>query len=201
MLSRINETMKTVTAFNRNDFRKWLMKNHNEENKVAVILYKKQTGKSAPSHRELIEEAICFGWIDTTIKRLDEEKYIRNFSKRNKNSRWSDNTLRYGKELIKQGKMTPVGLKFYREGLKKPTHDFGIPKNPDMPLELRITLDKNKKAKENFENFSGSVKRMVYRWILRGKRDETRTKRINLIVEKAKIGSKDIFGTQKKINV
>ena len=187
------EIMKTITVFERSDFRKWLMENHEKETKVSVIVYKKHTGKSAPSHRELMEEAICFGWIDTTIKRLDEERYIRNFSKRNKNSRWSDNTLRYAKELDEQGKMTPAGLKFYREGLKRPTHDAGIPKNPDMPLELKEALGRDEQAKENFEGFSASAKRMIYRWILRGKREQTRVKRIKVIVERAKIGRKDIF--------
>ena len=185
--------METITVFKRSDFRKWLIKNHDKETKVSVIVYKKHTGKSSPSHKELMEEAICFGWIDTTIKRLDEERYVRNFSKRNRNSRWSDNTLRYAKELIEQGKMAPAGLKFYREGLKRPTHDAGIPKNPDMPLELKEALDRDEQAKGNFEGFSASAKRMIYRWILRGKREQTRVKRINVIVERAKIGRKDIF--------
>ncbi|MBT4540762.1 hypothetical protein HOC35_04565 [Candidatus Woesearchaeota archaeon] len=193
--------METITAFNRSDFRKWLVGNHDNEDKVSVKVYKKHTGKSSPSHRELMEEAICFGWIDTTIKRLDEDTYIRNFSKRNKNSKWSDNTIKYGKQLIKQGKMTLVGLKFYKEGLKKPTHDHGIPKNPDMPVELKKALNKNKKAKDNFEKYSASLKKVFYRWILRGKREETRAKRIKLTVEKAKVGNKDIFETQEKINV
>jgi uncharacterized protein YdeI (YjbR/CyaY-like superfamily) len=158
------------------------------------------TGKESPSHRELMNEAICFGWIDTTINRLDEERYIRNFSRRNKNSRWSDNTISYGKELIKQGRMAPAGLKFYEEGLKKPTHDAGIPKNPPMPEELKKALDKNPQAKENFNSFAPSIKKMYYRGILRGKREETRTKRINSIVEAAKAGKKNLLGTQDKIN-
>jgi len=202
MLSRINDgAMKTITAFTRNNFRNWLEKNHDKESKVSVILYKKHTGKLSPSHRELIEEAICFGWIDTTIKRLDEERYMRSFSKRNKNSKWSNNTIRYAKELVKQKKMTPLGLKFYKEGLKRPTQDAEIPKNPDMPIELKIALDKDKKAKENLEKFSPSTKKMFYRWILMGKLKETRAKRIKLIIDRAKIGSKDIFGTQERINV
>jgi len=196
MLSKINEdTMKTLIAFNKDDFRKWLMKNHDKETKVAVKIYKKHTGKSSPSHRELMEEAICFGWIDTTIKRLDENMYIRNFSKRNKNSKWSDNTISYAKDLIKRGKMTPTGLKFYKEGLSRPTHDHGIPKNPDMPIELKKALAKDKEARANFESFSASIKRMLYRWILRGKLEETRTKRVKSIVEKAKVGNNDVFGT------
>ena len=191
---------KRISVVKRNDFRKWLMKNHEKEERVSVILYKKHTGKLSPSHQELMEEAICFGWIDTTIKRVDEERYMRNFSKRNKNSRWSDNTIRYGKELIEKGKMTPVGLKFYKEGLKKPTHDHGIPKNPDMPIELKNALDKCEEAKNNFENFSASSKKMIYRWILRGKREETRAKRVNLIVQGAKLGKNYVFGHQEKIN-
>jgi branched-chain amino acid transport system ATP-binding protein len=148
----------------------------------------------------VMDEAICFGWIDTTIKKLDEDKYIRTFSRRTKNSKWSNNTISYGKELIEQGRMTPAGLKFYKEGLLKPTHDAGIPKDPPMPEELRKALDKNFKAKENFNNFPPSTKKMHYRWILRGKREETRIKRINLIVNSAEEGKRNLFGTQDKVN-
>ncbi len=88
---------KTISAFNRNDFRKWLEENHNKETKVGIILHKRHTGKPAPTHQELIEEAICFGWIDTIIKKLDDDRYLRNFSRRNNNSKWSDNTLGYAK--------------------------------------------------------------------------------------------------------
>jgi len=191
--------MKEVEVFKKEDFRKWLIKNHDKEDKVSIIVHKKHTGKKFPTHRELIEEAICFGWIDTTVKRLDEERYIRNFSKRNKNSKWSNNTIRYGKELIEQGRMTLAGLKFYEEGLKKPTHDAGIPKNPPMPEELKKALDKDLKAKENFNNFPASIKKMHYRWILRGKRKETRIKRINFIVESSERDERNLFGVQNKI--
>ncbi len=184
--------MKEIIAFKKEDFRKWLAKNHDKESKVSVIVHKKHTGKESPSHGELMKEAICFGWIDTTIKKLDEERYIRNFSRRNKNSKWSNNTISYGKELIEQGRMTPIGLKFYEEGLRKPTHDAGIPKNPTMPEELRKALDKNPKAKKTFNNFSPSIKKMHYRWILRGKRKETRAKRIKFILESAEMGKREI---------
>ncbi|MDD4109295.1 MAG: hypothetical protein PHH93_11305, partial [Prolixibacteraceae bacterium] len=81
-----------ITVFTKEDFHKWLRESHKKEDRVAVIVHKKHTGKSAPTHRELIEEAICYGWIDTTIKRLDEDRFIRHFSKRTKNSSWSKNT-------------------------------------------------------------------------------------------------------------
>src|SRR3989344_4572549 len=100
--------METITAYKKEDFRKWLKKNHKKESKVAVIVHKRHTGKPAPSHRELMEEAICFGWIDTTVKRIDEDTFIRHFSKRTKNSRWSDNTISYAKQLIKEGRMSSL---------------------------------------------------------------------------------------------
>ena len=189
-----------ITSYSRNDFRKWLDKNHKKENKVTVILHKRHTGKPAPTHRELMEEAICFGWIDTTVKRLDEDTFIRNFSKRTHNSRWSDNTLRYARELIKNGKMTVEGMRFYKLGLEKPTHDHGIPKNPDMPIELEAALLKNKKARDNFEKFPPSTKKTYYRWILRAKLPPTRDKRVRQIVQSAESRNKNFLKPTGKTN-
>ncbi len=185
-----NNELKSLTAFHRNDFRTWLENNHKNEKKVCIILHKRHTEKPAPTHRELMEEAICFGWIDTTIKRLDENTYLRNFARRNEKSKWSDNTLSYAKDLIKQGKMAPEGLKYYKLGLQRPTHDHGIPKNPDIPEELKKALSKNKIAKKNFNAFPPSAKRMTYRWILHAKLPETRMKRINITVKNAEVKKK-----------
>ncbi len=185
--------MKIITALKKEDFRKWLQENYKKEDKIAVVLYKRHTGKPAPTHRELINEAICFGWIDTTIKRIDEDTFMRRFSKRTKNSSWSDNTLRYAKDLIKEGRMTEEGLKFYKLGLKKPTHDSGIPKNPTMPSELKQALLKNKKAKENFEKFPPSTKKMLYRWLLSGKLPATREKRVRFIIQGALTNNKNVI--------
>ncbi len=191
----------TITAYTKEDFRKWLKKNHKKESKVAVVVYKRHTGKPAPTHRELIEEAICYGWIDTTIKRIDEDTFLRHFSKRNKNSSWSDNTLSYARALIKEGRMEEQGLHFYRLGSKKKTHDHGIPKNPSMPAELKQALSKNTKAKKLFEAFPPSTKRMYYRWFLSAKRPETRGKRVKQIVNAALSQNKSIFSANEKANI
>ncbi|MEK7060942.1 MAG: YdeI/OmpD-associated family protein [Patescibacteria group bacterium] len=175
----------SLVAHSRNDFRKWLEKNHSKEKKVAVIINKKHTGIPSPSHRELLEEAICFGWVDTTIKRLNESQFIRHFAKRSEKSKWSDNTLRYAEDLIKQRKMTPTGLKYYHEGKNRPTHDHDIPKNPKMPKNLKKELTKNKTALNNFNSFSPSVKRTFYRWFLSAKNEDTKDKRIKQIVAMA----------------
>ncbi|MDA0654630.1 MAG: YdeI/OmpD-associated family protein [Proteobacteria bacterium] len=187
--------MQTLTVHSAEDFGKWLAANHAMESKVALALHKRHTGVDAPTHRQLIDEAICWGWIDTTIKRLDDDRYIRHFSRRTGNSKWSDNTLTYAKQLVKAGRMQPEGLKFYRQGLKKPTHDDGIPANPDMPEELRaaLGLKKNAKARAAFESYPPSTKKMLYRWILRGKRPTTRTKRVQQIIDGARDGVRNVI--------
>jgi uncharacterized protein YdeI (YjbR/CyaY-like superfamily) len=151
---------------------------------VAVIRYKKHTGKSSPSSQELMHEAICFGWIDTTAHRVDDDKYKVIYSKRTKNSRWSNNTIKYAEKLIKEKRMRKQGLEFYLQGLRKPTHDFGIPENPEMPEELKKELNKkeNKLLKIKYENVAPSIKKMHYRAILRAKLPETKQKRINEII-------------------
>lgn len=184
---------RSVEVFKDGDFGRWLSKNGAKENHVLVILHKKHTGKMHTNAAGLMREAICYGWIDTTSKRIDEDRWAINYRKRTKNSRWSYNTLRYGEELIKEGKMKPAGLKAFEEGKKKKPHDFGLPENPDMPEELSSELAKSKKAKENFEKFSPSMKRTYYRWILRGKQEETRKKRAKaaakLALENVKVGA------------
>ncbi len=190
----------TITTYHVKDFRSWLMKHHQSESRVALVIHKRHTGKPAPTHRELLEEAICFGWVDTTIKRIDEDTFLRHFAKRNLNSQWSSNTLSYARQLIKDKRMKPEGLRFYKLGLAKPTHDDGIPKNPDMPPELKKTLSKNKNAQKNFAAFPPSTKRMYYRWLLRAKQPETKKKRVNQIITAALANNKNVFQPQQKIN-
>ncbi|MCF7872465.1 YdeI/OmpD-associated family protein [Candidatus Woesearchaeota archaeon] len=168
-------------------WRNWLEKNHQKEDKVFLIKYKKHTGKKILSNADTMKEAICFGWIDTTTKRLDEKRFQICYVKRNSNSKWSYNTLKYGEELIKEGRMSSFGLKMYKEGLKKKPHDYGIPKNPEMPSELKKALEKNKRAREKYEKLAPSTKKLHYRMILRAKRPETKEKRVKEIMAAMKL--------------
>jgi len=153
---------------------------------VYVIKYKRHTKKPTISHKESMDEAICFGWIDTIIRRVDDDSYMRSFVRRNKNSRWSKATLAYAKRLIKEGKMTPAGLKIYKEGLKKPTIDHGLPKNPPTPKLLRDALEKSKIAKKFFEDLAPSYKRFYIYWVMKAKRPETKQRHVKEIVDRCK---------------
>jgi uncharacterized protein YdeI (YjbR/CyaY-like superfamily) len=172
------------------EWRKWLEENHDKETKIYVIKYKRHTGKPTISHQESMDEAICFGWIDTTINRLDDERYMRCFARRNKNSKWSSATIKYAQRLIKEGKMAPAGLKMYKEGLKKPLIDAGLSKNPDVPADLKKALEKNKQALKFFDSLAPSYRRSYIYWVARVKGEDTRKRVIKQVVERCKKGLK-----------
>lgn len=182
------EESLVIVIYEIDEWRDWLDKNHLNEKKVGLISYKKHTGKKSISHKEAMFEAICFGWIDTTIKRLDDERFVRYFVRRGDKANWSKNTLGYGKELLASGRMSEFGIKRYKEGLKKKPHDHGIPKNPEMPELLRRELEKieNRDAKEKFGELTTSAKKEHYRFILRAKTDETKMRRVKSLIESLK---------------
>jgi len=170
--------MVDFLAKDREDWANWLKENHIKEEKVVLIKYKKHTGKPIINNKDAMTEAIRFGWIDTTAHRVDEDKYAQTFVKRNENSRWSVNTLARGKELFEKGLMSEHGIKMYKEGLAKGAYDKDLPKNPEVPKDLKERLNKNKLT-EKFEKLSNSAKKLHLRHIIRAKLPETREKRIN----------------------
>jgi len=182
-----------ITILNVAEWRNWLEKNHLKEKKVGIILYKKHKGHPFISHREAMEEAINFGWIDTTIKRLDDNRFIRYFVRRGENANWSKNTLSYGKKLLLAGRMSPAGIERYKQGLKKKPHDFGIPDNPNIPRDLKKEFKKSELAYINFLAFPKSTRKMYFRWILRAKTKETRMKRIKSVFDNAKNNIKVLY--------
>jgi uncharacterized protein YdeI (YjbR/CyaY-like superfamily) len=181
--------IETIHANSIKEWRSWLEKNHEKKNIVILTKYKKHTKKPTFSHQEAMHEAICFGWIDTTAKRISDEVWGVTFRKRTKNSRWSNNTLKYAEQMINQGKMTPAGFAAYRLGLSKPTIDLILPEN-HMPQDLLKELNKKKNApaKENFDKLAPSYKKMYVRWIERAKLPETRKRRIKNVVERMRAG-------------
>jgi uncharacterized protein YdeI (YjbR/CyaY-like superfamily) len=182
----------TITIYNAKEFRSWLQKHHTTEKSVVILLHKRHTGKTAPRHRELLDEAICFGWIDTTVHRIDDDLYARKFVRRKDTGNWSENTLGYARELIKQGKMAPEGLRLYTLGKAKLPHDHGLPKDPPMPPELKAALAEDAAASAHFKTYPPSTTRMLYRWIIRAKLPATRTKRIAQIIAKARTGKRPL---------
>src|SRR3989338_2046085 len=107
--------MKTFYAPDRKRWGKWLSKNHEKEKEVWLVRYNKASGKPCVSYDDSVEEALCFGWIDSTVRKNDKESTIQRFSPRNPKSNWSELNKERVRRLIANKQMTPAGLKLLEE--------------------------------------------------------------------------------------
>lgn len=105
---------KTFYPKSREKWRKWLSKNYNKEKEIWLIYYKKTTGKPSIPYNDAVEEALCFGWIDSIEKSIDSERFAGRFTPRKPKSGWSKSNIERVKNLIKEGKMTQFGLAKFR---------------------------------------------------------------------------------------
>ncbi|OFY63516.1 MAG: hypothetical protein A2Y71_12210 [Bacteroidetes bacterium RBG_13_42_15] len=169
----------------REEWRKWLEKNHSSCEEVWLRYYKKPSGKPRIPYTDAVEEALCFGWIDGKIKRINEDYYIQRFTPRRPGSRWSKYNIERVEKLKKEGLMKPAGLKAYKEALEKPKliYDDRRDGNPSEPEDLMKALRKNEVALKNFSNFTQSSRRMYIDWLNSAKKPETRIRRIKKIIE------------------
>ena len=100
---------ETLYITNRDDFRKWLIQNHQTKKEIWLIQYKKATKKPSINYVEAVEEAICFGWIDGFEKSMDSERYATRFSPRREKSNWTNTNKDRARRMIAEGRMTPSG--------------------------------------------------------------------------------------------
>ncbi len=172
---------------NRTAWRSWLSKNFARESEVWILTYKVHTGKAGLSYQDALEEALCYGWIDSRMRRIDDEKHMWRFAPRKPNSIWSLKNRRTVERLIKEGRMTPNGLRRVEDAKRTGQWAKAISPSmpPKMPREMKEALMKNKKAWKNFQAFAKSYRTTYIYWVLTAKHDETRKKRIKIIVERA----------------
>jgi len=176
----------------RGDWREWLRKNHATKKEIWLIYYKKHTGKPSILYDDSVEEALCFGWVDSIIKRIDDQTFARKFTPRKAKSRWSEANKKRARKMIKEGKMTEAGITRIREAKESREWFKTTPvrKEVVIPLYLKAALTKNKKALENFNNLTKSYKRQYVGWITSAKREETRKRRLGEAIRVLEKGEK-----------
>ena len=183
--------MRQLYLSDINQWRKWLSAYHKSEPGIWLVFYKKGTSKPTIPYEAAVEEALCFGWIDSIIKKIDEEKYARKLTPRKDGSYWSALNRKRAAKMIKQGKMTKAGLAKIEAAKKNGLWNRdGRPQiKLDVPPELAKALARNKKAKENFDGLAASYRRHYMGWIATAKRPETKKKRVSeaiALLEKGK---------------
>jgi uncharacterized protein YdeI (YjbR/CyaY-like superfamily) len=177
---------KTLYVTSRYDWRAWLVKNHETEKEVWLIYYKKHTNQPRIPYEDAVEEALCFGWIDSIVQKIDDARYAQKFTPRRSGSKWSELNKRRVRKLLKEGKMTQAGLAKIGEGLLKTEEGSKSARKTKelvLPSYLSEALRANKKAWENFNNLAPSNRRQYVGWIAIAKKEETRKRRIREAIE------------------
>jgi len=185
---------KQIESFypkSRQEWREWLEKNHIGKQSIWLIYYKKKSKVSTVSYNEAVDEALCFGWIDSKAKPLDDERYMQFFSKRKNNSVWSKINKGKVERLVKEGLMTKAGFEIIEKA--KQNGSWTILDEAEaliIPQDLEDNFKMNQDAKKYFVRLSRSDKRNILQWLVLAKRPETRQKRITEIIRCADLNQK-----------
>lgn len=173
------------------EWRKWLDENHESKQSIWLVYYKTATKIPSLTWSEAVDEALCYGWIDSTKKTIDKESYIQYFSKRKPSSTWSKVNKDKIILLTKNDLMKKAGLDCIE--IAKKNGNWALMDDVEkliIPEDLKIALNKNESAMEFYQSQSNSIKKFMLHWVVSAKRSETREKRIAEIAESAAKGTK-----------
>lgn len=171
----------------RESFRSWLEKNHDQSSGIWMVFFKQKLNVNCIDYAEALEEALCFGWIDSIIKKVDDDHYLRKFTPRTNISKWSDQNKKLVLQLMEKNRMTEAGLKkidvYVKSGrvdwvVESPTGD-AMEKGLVVPDFILKELADNEPALTNFNRLAPTYKRHYVLWITSAKREETIKKRLN----------------------
>jgi uncharacterized protein YdeI (YjbR/CyaY-like superfamily) len=184
MAALSNRAQIEVTS--RAELRRWLTLNHTQAEGIWLVTYKKPDPRNLP-YDDVVEEALCFGWIDSLPRKLDESRSMLLLAPRKAASAWSALNKKRVAKLIAEDKMQPAGLRTVAAA-KAGGHwtRLDAVEALEIPPDLAAAFSKAKSALQNFEAFPRSVKRAILEWIMQAKKPETRAARISETVSKAK---------------
>jgi uncharacterized protein YdeI (YjbR/CyaY-like superfamily) len=171
--------LTTVDVRTRQQWRAWLAKNHTSSPGIWLVRHKQHTGVQSMPYEDVVREALCFGWIDSLIKRLDEDRYAIKVTPRQATSKWSAANRRRWMELKAAGLLAPAGL------AAPPTENTYAPKPriPDLPLYIAEAIKANPKAWKFFRQLAPTYRRHFIAWIHTAKRQDTRERRLRESVD------------------
>ena len=186
--------MEPIFFAKQSDFRKWFLKNHKKATELLVGFYKVESGKPSLTWSQSVDEALCFGWIDSVRKSIDGESYCIRFTPRNPESIWSAVNIKKAEELIKLGLMQPEGLELYKNRKVENAKLYSYENKPEqLPLEFEKKFKANKPAWEFFSKQPSSYKKTIYFWILSAKQEKTQLSRLGKVINESEKKIKNIL--------
>ncbi len=181
--------METFCPKSQADWREWLEKNHQSKQSIWLVYFRVSTKVPSLSWSEAVDEALCFGWIDSTKKTIDKERYMQYFSRRKPSSTWSKINKDKIDKLIQNNLMTKAGFDSIETAKQNGTWALmDDVENLIIPEDLKIALNENESSMEFFQSQSKSIKKGMLHWVVTAKRIETRKKRIAEIAQSAAKG-------------
>lgn len=184
------EITKSFAPSNLADWRNWLAKNHDREREVWLVYFKAGSGKTNIDYESSVEEALCFGWIDSIIQKIDEEKYARKFNPRRMGSKWSETNKRRVLKVIREARMTKAGMAKITFDVNKVDISQPKPKRPlvKMPEKIEEALKSRSKVWEAFRKIAPSLQRNYILWLSDAKKPETFEGRLQILVDEVMAG-------------
>lgn len=181
-----NKEVDTFCPASREEWRQWLKENHSSSQSVWLVQYKQKSARPSITWSDSVDEALCFGWIDSTRKTIDEESFVQFFCKRKPTSNWSKINKVKVQRLIEEGLMAEAGYKSI--DVAKENGSWFILDDVEeliIPKDLGEAFQSQPGSEDYFSSLSKSVKKMILRWLVLAKRPETRQKRIAEVAELA----------------
>jgi len=182
--------LEKIEIRSSHELRKWLESNHTQEESVWLVSYKKSVPDFYVSWNNIVDQLLCFGWIDSVVRKLDDIKTMRLISKRKKGSIWSLVNKKKVSRLIEDDLLTPAGLMVIKQAKKDGSwHFLDEIDKLIIPDDLMFEFKRYPKALDHFEQFPKSVKQGILYWIKSAKKKETRETRI---IETAFLASENV---------
>jgi len=174
----------------RAEWRKWLKANHSRSSGIWAVIYRKDVDQEGLRYIAALEEALCFGWIDSQMRKRDPDSFVLQFTPRRPGSVWSARNKETALRMIREGRMTAKGLALIKDAKKSGAWKsaYSLNKGQRLPPDLSHALRKNGAAQRFFKSLSNSGKGMYIHWVLDAKREETRKARINEVVRRCRLG-------------
>jgi len=171
------------------EFYDWLEEHHETEDEVYVGYWKKASGRPSLTWSEAVDQALCFGWIDGRVNRIDDERHMQRFTPRKPGSNWSKINVEKVAKLQKEGLMRPAGLTAFERRSDDKTGVYSFEReDASLPPDYEERLRANPAAAEYFDGRPPWYRRAARHWVISAKREETRLRRLAQLIEDSAIG-------------